>query len=287
MTGSDAERSRSESAAWDQFEAWRLFGGNKRLDFNWRQRALLTLASWCFRSYQRFVTDSLSWNLHDPYGVDDAIRRKKQNFILAVWHNRLIGAISFFDRFHVRVQYSSRIGPLVSESFDGELIARSIRDVNGENVRGSSSRNAVAGLRHAVAELRSGLNLCVTGDGPRGPRYRLKPGVIMAGKLSGIPIVPLVWSCTRALQMRRSWDQALIPLRYSTLNVYFGEPLWVGAEADANAIAIARREVELRMRKLTEQADLDTRIAWQIPAPRAHELTKLRKLPSVAMEKRL
>ncbi len=33
MTGSDAERSRSESAAWDQFEAWRLFGGNKRLDF--------------------------------------------------------------------------------------------------------------------------------------------------------------------------------------------------------------------------------------------------------------
>ncbi len=146
MTGSDAERSRSESAAWDQFEAWRLFGGNKRLDFNWRQRALLTLASWCFRSYQRFVTDSLSWNLHDPYGVDDAIRRKKQNFILAVWHNRLIGAISFFDRFHVRVQYSSRIGPLVSESFDGELIARSIRDVNGENVRGSSSRNAVAGL---------------------------------------------------------------------------------------------------------------------------------------------
>lgn len=276
----------TEAQAWAEVDNWRFVGANSR-SFSWRQRLVIALASAGFRAYERVIGDGMHWNLHDPFGIDDTMRRGQGSFIFSIWHNRLIGAISFFERFHTRVRHSFRIASLVSESFDGELIARSIRDVNGENVRGSSSHNAVAGLKQAVEELKRGMNLCVTADGPKGPRYELKPGAIMASKLSQRPIVPFVFSCSRAMQFRKSWDQLLIPLRKARMDLYLGEPLTVPQDAKPREIATARREVERRMQRLTELADRDTRIIWQMPAPRPNEQVKLRKSPQVALDKRL
>lgn len=277
----------NEPEAWQAYDRWRLFGGNTRLAFTLRQRALLWLASAGFRAYERIVADTLHWRVEDPHGVLRALRERSANFIFAVWHNRLLGAVSFFERHYTRVQYAARVAALVSESFDGELIARSIRDCNGENVRGSSSHNAVSGLKHAIDELTRGLNLCVTGDGPKGPRYEFKPGAIMAAKLSGRPIVPIVWSCTRTLQMRKSWDQLMVPLRHATMRLELGRPMSVPSDAGTREIALARRAVEASMLEMTVRADRATRIAWQIPAPRERERHKLRNAQSVGPQKRL
>lgn len=277
----------SERAAWQAYDQWRLTGGNRRLSFSFRQRLLIALASAAFRVFSRFVSDSLQWDVDDPHGVDRCLRRQESNYIFAVWHNRLIGAVSYFERFHTRVQRDQRIGPLVSESFDGELIARAIRDCQGENVRGSSSHNAVAGLRQAVDALKGGLSLFVTGDGPKGPRYQLKPGCIMAAKLSGRPIVPVIWSASRALQFRKSWDQLLIPLRGARMHLTFGAPLYVAEGAAAREIATARRELEAVMQAMAAQADSHTRIARLIPPPRAKEKTRLRRAQPVAAMRRM
>lgn len=277
----------SESAAWQAYDQWRLTGGNRRLAFSFKQRVLIALASAAFRVFSRFVSDSLHWEIDDPHDVDRRLRRQESNYIFAVWHNRLIGAVSYFERYHTRVQRDQRLGPLVSESFDGELIARAIRDCQGENVRGSSSHNAVAGLRQAVDALKGGLSLFVTGDGPKGPRYQLKPGCIMAAKLSGRPIVPVIWSSSRALQFRKSWDQLLIPLRGARMHLTLGAPLFVDEGASAREIATARRELEAVMQTMAREADSRTRIARLIPPPRANEKTKLRKVQQVAAERRM
>jgi hypothetical protein len=276
-----------EEAAWRAYDDWRRFGGNTRLDFTLKQRIQFALASIAFRTYVRCIADSLVVRVHDPCGIDGALRRGGANFIFSVWHNRLIGAIIYFERFHARARYSFRVAPLVSESFDGELIARCVRDCHGENVRGSSSQNAVAGLKRAIDELERGLNLSVTGDGPKGPRYEMKPGVIVAAKLSGKPIVPLVWSCSRTLQLRKSWDQLMVPLRHATVELSLGEPLHVAKDAGPRDIALARRELERRQNELTLEADRQTRITWQIPAPRANERLKARKPAEPPLPKRV
>ncbi len=276
-----------ELTAWQHYENWRLYGANKRLAFTLKQRAYLMLASIGYRAYERIVADTLVWDVDDPHGVLADLRSARANYIFAIWHNRLLGAVSYFERYHTRVQYGVRVAALVSESFDGELIARSIRDCNGENVRGSSSHNAVSGLKHAVEELGKGLNLCVTGDGPKGPRYEFKPGAVMAAKLSGKPIVPVVWSCSRTLQTRKSWDQFMVPLRGARMTLHLGEPTYVAKESSTREVALARRLLESKLGAITELADRQTRIVWQIPAPRENEKAKLRKLQTVAQDKRM
>lgn len=277
----------NELEAWRVFDQWRLYGDNRRLAFTLKQRVLLWMVSVGYRAYERIVADTLDWRVEDPQGVLKSLREQKSNFIFAIWHNRLLGAVSYFERHFTRVQYGCRIAAFVSESFDGELIARSIRDCNGENVRGSSSHNAVAGLKHAVDELGRGLNLVVTGDGPKGPRYEFKPGAIMAAKLSGKPVVPIIWSCSRTLQMRKSWDQLMVPLRAASLTLYLGTPTYVAPDAGNREIAQARRNIERELLAMTEKADQKTRIVWQIPAPRVKEHVKLRKAQAVALDKRL
>jgi lysophospholipid acyltransferase (LPLAT)-like uncharacterized protein len=276
-----------EDLFWQHYENWRLYGANKRLAFTLKQRAFLMLASMGYRAYERIVADTLTWEIDDPHNVLADLRSARANYIFAIWHNRLLGAVSYFERFHTRVQYGMRMAALVSESFDGELIARSIRDCNGENVRGSSSHNAVSGLKHAVDELGRGLNLCVTGDGPKGPRYEFKPGAIMAAKLSGKPIVPVIWSCSRTLQMRKSWDQFMVPLRHARMTLHLGEPTYVAKDASTRDVALARRLLETKLGSITQRADLQTRIVMQFPAPRENERAKLRKLQTVAQDKRM
>lgn len=276
-----------ELAAWSIFDEWRLYGANRRLAFTFKQRLFLWAASVGYRAYERIVADTLVWEVDDPHNVLADLRSARANYIFAIWHNRLLGAVSYFERFHTRVQYGMRMAALVSESFDGELIARSIRDCNGENVRGSSSHNAVAGLKHAVDELGKGLNLCVTGDGPKGPRYEFKPGAIMAAKLSGKPIVPVVWSCSRTLQTRKSWDQFMVPLRHARMKLYLGEPTYIAQDASTRDVALARRALETRLQEITARADAETRIVRQIPAPRKNERLKQRKVQVVAQDKRM
>jgi lysophospholipid acyltransferase (LPLAT)-like uncharacterized protein len=112
------------------------------------------------------------------------------------------------------------------------------------------------------------------GDGPRGPRYHLKPGPLLLAKLSGVPIYPVTWAGSRVLQFHRAWDQMMIPYPFSRIEYGMGEPLHVPADADNAALAALRRDLESRLAALTEWADANTRVARQVPKPRPGEVLK-------------
>ena len=59
---------------------------------------------------------------------------------------------------------------------------------------------------------------------PRGPKYRVKPGIVFAARESAAPIVPFSWSASKAWRLN-SWDQMLIPKPFSTIKVVFGSPI--------------------------------------------------------------
>ncbi len=97
------------------------------------------------------------------------------------WHRCLLPATCFF---HGR----PRTVLLISASFDGELIARTIERLGYETVRGSSSRAGSSGLRALARAVGEGATAVIPGDGPRGPRYLLKPGVTKLAQLTGLPV---------------------------------------------------------------------------------------------------
>jgi lysophospholipid acyltransferase (LPLAT)-like uncharacterized protein len=123
-----------------------------------------------------------------PESIRDA-RRRRSPVILAFWHGRL---------FLMPYAYTGRnIAILISEHRDGELISRTMNRFGFTTSRGSTTRRGAAGLRDIVRRILSGSDAAFTPDGPRGPREVVQPGVIAAARLSGAPIVPVTFSCSK------------------------------------------------------------------------------------------
>jgi lysophospholipid acyltransferase (LPLAT)-like uncharacterized protein len=119
----------------------------------------------------------------------DALYENGKNIILAFWHAQ-----------QLMIPFGYR-GPgahvLISQHQDGEIIARIIATFGHRAVRGSSTRGGAVALRELIRLARSGQDVVVTPDGPKGPAQVAKMGVIQLARASGLPIVPLAFGCSK------------------------------------------------------------------------------------------
>ncbi|HEV7508808.1 MAG TPA: lysophospholipid acyltransferase family protein [Thermoanaerobaculia bacterium] len=167
----------------------------------------------------------------------------EQRFILAFWHRHLL-LMPYAYR-------GRRISVLVSQSGDGELIARTVARLGIDSSRGSSSRGGIAGMRSLLRKAAEGWDIAFTPDGPRGPASEVQPGVILAAASTGLPIVPVAVAASRAKRLH-SWDHFLIPLPLSTVHLVYGEPLAVARRGD---LGEAAAELERRLDGAEESAE--------------------------------
>jgi lysophospholipid acyltransferase (LPLAT)-like uncharacterized protein len=143
---------------------------------------------------------------------------------------------------------------LVSRSRDGEFVSRILQRFGGHVTRGSSSRGGAAALLEIARQVRSGYHAAVTPDGPRGPRYKVQPGIIALAQQTGAAILPVTYSA-RWKKVLRSWDGFVVPLPFSRVVVIYGEPIYVPAQASPAVFQAKRQEVEMSLRQITEMAD--------------------------------
>lgn len=152
---------------------------------------------------------------------DERVREREragEPFILAFWHRHLL-LMPYAYR-------GRRISVLVSQSQDGELIARTVARLGIDSSRGSSSRGGIAGMRSLLRKAAEGWDIAFTPDGPRGPLREVQPGVILAAAATGLPIQPVAIAASRA-KLLRSWDRFVVPLPFSAVHFVYGEPLIV------------------------------------------------------------
>ncbi len=181
--------------------------------------------------------------------VDEA-RRIHDRIVFAFWHGRML-PLAYLHRGE-----GARV--LASEHHDGELLGRTIGYLGFGHVRGSSTRGgtkAILGLADAV---RAGYDIGLTVDGPRGPRYQVKPGVVELAKLTGAAIVP-VTTGSRRHKTFASWDAFELPAPFTRVVVEYGAPIRVPQDADRAAQDEKRRDVEESLRRITESCDRDAR----------------------------
>jgi len=117
------------------------------------------------------------------------LHAQRHGIIFAVWHSQQLLMPLVFPENQPCV--------LVSQHRDGEIIYRIIKRFGGSGVRGSSSRGGGLALRQLIRVGRSARDILVTPDGPKGPREVVKPGIIHLAKMTGLPIVPLVFACSK------------------------------------------------------------------------------------------
>jgi hypothetical protein len=112
-----------------------------------------------------------------------------RQYIIAFWHAHLLLML------HAR--YRKPIVVLISQSKDGELIARVFDWYGVGSARGSSTRGATSALREMIRSARSGANIVFTPDGPKGPPRVAKDGVVYAAQATGLPIVPIAFAAKK------------------------------------------------------------------------------------------
>ena len=149
----------------------------------------------------------------------EVLKKNKQNWIYASWHNNVsIGA------WELRNQ---NVAIMVSESVDGEMIARAVHALGNKTIRGSTSRGAVRVFMKMLKWIKQGNNAGITPDGPRGPKYQLQSGVIALAQKAKVPLVPFDIQSTNQWVFEKSWDTHKLPKPFSTMVIHYGEPFYV------------------------------------------------------------
>jgi len=165
-------------------------------------------------------------------------------YILSFWHEHMI--LMLHSRFRKPITVMS------SASRDGDLAVTVYNTYGVQAVRGSSTRGGGAALREFIRRAREGSNLVFTPDGPKGPPHKVKEGVILAAKLSGLPIVPIAFAASRCKRLR-SWDRMIVPLPLSRVVYLYGEPLSVPRDGDVEEWSA---KLEERMNRLAAEAEM-------------------------------
>ena len=148
--------------------------------------------------------------------ADAQSRHPQKTFIYALWHQNLIGAI--FS--HIGERFSM----VVSESKDGELVAVTCERFGHLPARGSSTRGGRKALIEIVRNVSSGIPGAITVDGPKGPLYDVKLGIVEVAKLCHCSILPLSPYPTQYWELK-SWDHFRVPKPFSKIIVVVGHPI--------------------------------------------------------------
>jgi hypothetical protein len=135
---------------------------------------------------------------------------------------------------------------LISQSKDGEVIARVVGKWGFKLIRGSKGKKgAIEASMKMIEVLKNGENCAMMIDGPRGPAKVAKDGVIKIARLSGKPIVPIYWYSSSFNWVKLpSWDGLRMPILDVRLINLYGKPIYVSQD-DSDEDARARLQASL------------------------------------------
>ena len=185
------------------------------------------------------------WSLTFRYRVDGNVKIlapeiAKEPVIFTLWHNRIFTMPPIWQRTGGKTRSTV---VLTSASKDGTILATAMKMFGLGAIRGSSSRRAVTALIGMKKALKGNYDVCVTPDGPRGPRYKVQPGVIKIAQACGVEIIPIHITYSSAWRLK-SWDRFVLPKPFSRVTVTFDTPQRVAKGISDEAFEQARLKLE-------------------------------------------
>lgn len=207
------------------------------------------LAARMFYLLLRMLRFTWRVNFSDPHGMMEAGRDRP--FIVCAWHNRLAYAMIAI-REDIQPKTGRRMAAMVSASRDGAFLVEILRAFDVEPVRGSTSRRGRQALLELSRQVKAGLHLGITPDGPRGPCYEIQDGILSLAQLTGLPIVPLGCQARRKVRFK-SWDRFQLPWPLTRCDVAFGEPLEVPRKATDEQRNALKDDLKRRMMEINPE----------------------------------
>lgn len=206
----------------------------------------------------------MRWDVQIPEETAKVFANK-QPVLFAMWHGRLLFASPVWKRF----VHHTPAAILVSQHTDGDFTKTLLAHYDVQQLRGSSSKGALAGAIAVLQSLKSGCSTCLTIDGPRGPRMRLSSGISRLATKSNCAIVSFSFSAQWGINLG-SWDSMLIPFPFSKGVVSLSNPVHVITDRESEA------DVELEKNMILQQNACDQLVGRAVvtPGERRHKNKK-------------
>lgn len=190
---------------------------------------------------------------------DDYLRlldASRKNYIIAVWHTFVDAAIFGLHSRGICI-YSDHPRTRRYENswthYFREIGIKTIRGMGYEVLDASLGKQS-QGIINFIKIIKEGTPALVAPDGPHGPIYEAKPGVIYMARKSGSVVVPIGMGFSRRI-VGPNWDDFALPLPFSRVALVVGEPIQPEQATDEETLARQAAEMEKRLDALCFRAN--------------------------------
>lgn len=180
---------------------------------------------------------------------------------MASWHQRFFGGIIYNSRL--------RLSIMISQSKDGEVISRVIKKLGMNPVRGSGRKGALKASLEIIKHLKKGKNIGHVVDGPLGPPFIVKGGIIYFAQKSGAPVIISAISAKRYWEFN-SWDRFRVPKPFSPVLIEYSKPFYVSPDINDKELEENRLKLEKFFNALMARVDN----YWQLSKGQKKEYRK-------------
>ncbi len=148
--------------------------------------------------------------------------------VFGFWHGRQ------FLLLPVGVRWNMAI--LSDISWAGEIQARILQKLGYTVIRGSSKKNAARALLATKKAIENGCSAGFALDGPSGPIYESKPGILFLAQKLNRALIPVAASASRAWIIKQTWCRYLLPMPFSNCVVRFYNPVIITDDFDSTTL---------------------------------------------------
>jgi len=163
----------------------------------------------------------------------------EEQHVCVTWHGELFMSPQAYRKIHKKQQASA----IISTHFDGGLIAGTLQLLKIRSLRGSTRKGAKQVLLQAFKSIKSGEEVLITPDGPRGPRHTMSDGAVGIALKSKLPIFVMNYKASNYWQLG-SWDKFVIPKPFSKVDFYIQSLSLEGMEHEEAKVYLSQKMLD-------------------------------------------
>ncbi len=192
-----------------------------------------------------FLTVRVRIHVAKPGAMTNTPPIGSTRYCFCLWHDIILAAL-FSHKAH-------SLSTLVSRHQDGTYLSDLIEILGIRPIRGSASRGGAQATKQLLSM--PDQHICITPDGPRGPRRQMKDGITYIAARTDRPIVAVSVKATRCWRIPAGWSDIMIPKPFSKVIGLTSMPIEVPADLDRIQIAEVTAQVQDEMDRLDALGD--------------------------------
>jgi len=147
------------------------------------------------------------------------IKIDKSKILFGFWHGKQFLLVPSFGSLKATI--------MADISWAGEIQTKILSSFGYFIIRGSSKRQSVRVLLEMKKSIENGHPGAFALDGPSGPIYKSKPGIVFLANKFDLPLIPVACSAEKFWIINNTWCNYEIPKPFSNCRISMGKPLHI------------------------------------------------------------